>query len=89
MISWFKPFTALALELIGAENPVASTQMGLFTMIGNAAISYMTWLDGLGYRAYGVTGLLAVDGFASLAAAVPLFFLVRRHLRHKRAGQAR
>jgi MFS family permease len=83
----YAAFTALALELVGMDNPVASTQMGLFTAIGNAAISYMTWLDGLGYRAYGVTGLLVVDGFASLAAAVPLCFLVRRHLRRKQARQ--
>jgi hypothetical protein len=83
----YAAFTALALELIGVDNPVASTQMGLFTMVGNAAISYMTWFDGLGYRAYGVTGLLAVDGCASLAAAVPLCFLVRRHLRRKRSRQ--
>ncbi len=77
----YAAFTALALELIGTGNPVASTQMGLFTMTGNAAISYMTWFDGLGYHAYGVTGLLAADGCASLAAAVPLWFLVRRHRR--------
>ncbi len=44
----YAAFTALALELVGLDNPVASTQMGLFTMVGNAAISYMTWLDGLG-----------------------------------------
>jgi hypothetical protein len=61
--------------------------MGLFNMIGNAAVSYMTWLDGVGYKAYGVTGLLAVDGCASIAAAVPLCFLVRLHLRRKRAEQ--
>ena len=83
----YAAFTALALELIGPDNPVASTQMGLFTMIGNAAVSYMTWLDGLGYRAYGVTGLLAVDGCASVAAAVPLCFLLRWHIRRKRAAQ--
>jgi MFS family permease len=84
----YAAFTALALELIGPDNPVASTQMGLFTMIGNAAVSYMTWLDGLGYRAYGVTGLLAVDGCASIAAAVPLCFLLRRHIGRKRASQS-
>jgi len=83
----YAAFTALALELIGTGNPVASTQMGLFTMIGNAAISYMTWFDGLGYHAYGVTGLLAVDGCASLIAAVPLYFLVRQHRRGKRTLQ--
>ncbi len=83
----YAAFTALTLELTGPDNPVASTQMGLFNMIGNAAVSYMTWFDGLGYRAYGVTGLLAVDGFASIAAAVPLCFLVRSHIRRKRARQ--
>jgi predicted MFS family arabinose efflux permease len=82
----YAAFTALALELVGVDNPVASTQMGLFTMVGNAAISYMTWLDGLGYRAYGVKGLLTVDGCASLAAAVPLCFLVRQHLRRNGSG---
>jgi MFS family permease len=83
----YAAFTALALELIGVDNPVASTQMGLFTMIGNAAISYMTWLDGLGYKAWGAAGLLTVDGLCSVVAAVPLCFLLRRYLQKSRNVQ--
>jgi len=41
----------------------------------------MTAMDGLGYRHFGVRGLLLTDGLASLTAAIPLLFLVRRYLR--------
>jgi hypothetical protein len=73
----YAAFTALELELTGTDNPSASTQLTLFSCSTNLAIVYMTWFDGQGYRLFGSRGLLEFDAAASLAAAVPLLFLVR------------
>lgn len=76
----YAAFTSLCLQLVGHTSPVASTQLGLFSASTNGAIVFMTAADGLGYRHFGVHGLLLTDGLASLCAAIPLLFLVRRYL---------
>lgn len=77
----YAAFTALGLQLTGNDCPVAATQLGMFAAATNGAISYMTWLDGQGYRLGGARGLLLTDALASAATAIPLLFLVRRELR--------
>jgi predicted MFS family arabinose efflux permease len=59
---------------------VASTQLGLFTAAINAAVVYMTWADGQGFKHFGVRGLFLVDALASAVALVPLFLLIRKEL---------
>jgi hypothetical protein len=76
----YAAFTSLCLQLVGHTSPVASTQLGLFSASTNGAIVFMTAADGMGYRHFGVHGLLLTDGLASLCAAIPLLFLVRRYL---------
>src|SRR5207237_5843717 len=44
---------ALSLQLVGPSNPAASTVLGLLYASMNAAIVYMTWADGVGYRHFG------------------------------------
>jgi len=66
---------------VGKDNPVASTVLGLFAAAANGAIVYMTWLDGVGYRFFGASGLLCVDAGMSLLGAIPLLLLVRWGLR--------
>jgi hypothetical protein len=68
----YAAFNALGLELVGSSHPVAATQPGLFSAATNAAIAYMTWFDGRGYHLRGVTGLLLVDGVASIVTAAVL-----------------
>ena len=80
----FASFTALCLQLVGFEHAVAGTQITLFGSAGNAAIVYMTWLDGQGYRLFGLRGLFAMDAGLSLLTAVPLLWLVHRELRRAR-----
>jgi PAT family beta-lactamase induction signal transducer AmpG len=77
----YAAFSALGFQLVGKDNPVASTLLGLFAAMLNGAIVYMTWFDGVGYRFFGATGLLCVDAGMSLLAAIPLFWLVRSALR--------
>jgi MFS transporter, PAT family, beta-lactamase induction signal transducer AmpG len=73
----YSAFQALALELVGADNPVASTQYSLFLAASNAAIVYMTWIDGRAYKYLGVKGLFAVDAGASILAGFVFLFLLR------------
>lgn len=82
----YAAFTALGLQLVGRHSTVASTQLGLFAAATNGAIVYMTWLDGRGYRHFGVRGLLLTDGLVALAAAIPLLFFVRHELRRSSSG---
>lgn len=77
----YASFNALSFELTGQGNAVASTQLALFTAALNAAVVYMTWADGQGYKHFGVHGLFLVDGLASAVAVVPLLMLVRKELR--------
>jgi MFS family permease len=79
----YAAFNALGYQLVGQKSPVASTQLGLFSASSNAAIVYMTWFDGQGYKHYGVRGLLLTDGLASLISAILLLFLLGKLLKKK------
>jgi MFS family permease len=74
----YAAFSALSLELAGIGNPTAATQLGLFAASTNGAIVYMTWLDGQGYRLFGVRGLFLVDGLAGILASTGLIIFLRR-----------
>lgn len=76
----YAAFNSLAFQLVGRTSAVASTQLGLFTAAINAAVVYMTWADGQGFKHFGVRGLFLVDAVASAVAMVPLLLLVRREL---------
>jgi hypothetical protein len=77
----YAAFNALGFQLVGQKSPVASTQLGLFAAATNGAITYMTWADGLGYKHFGVHGLLLVDGLAGVISGVILLSLLGRQLR--------
>jgi MFS family permease len=78
----YAAFNSLAFQLVGRTSAVASTQLGLFTAAINAAVVYMTWADGQGFKNFGVRGLFLVDALASAVALVPLFLLIRKELGH-------
>lgn len=79
----YAAFNALGFQLVGQESPVASTQLGLFAAATNFAIVYMTWADGLGYKHFGVRGLLLTDGLASMVSASLLLILLGSRLKRK------
>jgi MFS family permease len=79
----YAAFNALGYQLVGQESPVASTQLGLFAAATNFAIVYMTWTDGLGFKHFGVRGLLLTDGLASMISAIALMTLLGNRLRKK------
>ena len=76
----YAAFNALGFQLVGNKSTVASTQLALFTAAINAAVVYMTWADGQGYKHFGVRGLFLVDALASAVAILPLLLLVRKGL---------
>jgi MFS family permease len=80
----YAAFSALSYQLVGKGNPAAATQLGLFAAASNAAISYMTWFDGQGFRLFGVRGLFLVDGLAAIGAGVPLLIFLRGYLARTR-----
>jgi MFS family permease len=83
----YAAFNALGLQLVGHDSPVASTQLGLFAASTNFAIVYMTWADGLGFKHFGVRGLLLTDGLASMISAVLLLTLLGSRLRNKQFAE--
>jgi MFS family permease len=84
----YAAFNALGYQLVGQESPVASTQLGLFAAATNFAIVYMTWADGLGFKHFGVRGLLLTDGLASMISAIALMSLLGNRLRKKQLMEA-
>ena len=81
----YAAFNALGYQLVGQKSAVASTQLGLFSAATNAAIVYMTWADGQGYKHFGLRGLLLTDGLASVISGTALLVLLGNRLR-KRDG---
>jgi MFS family permease len=73
----YAAYTALSLQLVGIGNPAAATQLALFSGVSNAAIVYMTWADGQGYRLFGIRGLFLVDGLAAIGTAIPLLLFLQ------------
>ena len=80
----YAAFNSLGYQLVGQKSPVASTQLGLFAAATNAAIVYMTWADGQGYKHFGVRGLLMTDGLASIVSGALLLWLLHGHLKRPR-----
>jgi uncharacterized membrane protein len=72
----FAAFVALSFEIIGTETRSASTLYTLFIAFSNIPLTFMTWLDGVGYSHFGPRGLLGTDAIANVAAvAVGAIFI--------------
>jgi MFS family permease len=83
----YAAFNALGYQLVGQDSPVASTQLGLFGAATNFAIVYMTWADGIGFKHFGVRGLLLTDSLASMISATLLLVLLGSRLRKPHVDQ--
>jgi PAT family beta-lactamase induction signal transducer AmpG len=63
---------AVMFEVVGRDNPLASTT---FCFIGSAygvPISYMLYVDALGFNRGGVGGSLAIDAICGIASSILL-----------------
>ena len=85
----YAAWAAFILEMIG-HGPGVTTKYSLFTGAANQAISYVTWLDGYGYkwgstrRIGGRAGMLGMDVLATLAG-IGILGAVMLFLRRKDA----
>jgi len=61
-------FTALLVEIIGAETRDASAFYSAFNAAGLLPLSFMIWLDGFGFHKLGMHGLLWTDAAPNLIA---------------------
>ena len=67
-------FTALTLQLLGISGKSGSSRYAIALSLGNAPVAYMTAVDGLGARWFGLKGLPAADMVVS--GGVAALFLV-------------
>ena len=84
----YAAFNALGYQIVGQNNAVASTQLGLFAASTNFAIVYMTWSDGQGFQHFGVRGMMLTDGGAAIIAGTLLWWLLGRRLGHPASALA-
>ncbi len=83
-------FTALVLEVLGSRRKASGTAYAILLSSGNFPISYMTWIDGLGYKRWGAMGLTGVDAITEGGGALLLLLVAwyaRKHW-HKNAEAA-
>jgi hypothetical protein len=73
-------FVALLISLISSQTRHAGTWYSIFVSAGTIPQALMTWLDGIGYRHFGVHGLLWTDASANFLvfATVASIFAARR-----------
>jgi len=76
----FATANAIAFEVIGPDNPFAATLFTLLLAASNLPITYMQYVDGLGYNWRGITGSLVTDAAISVLACLVLAWVItRRH----------
>ncbi len=83
-------FTALLVEIIGAETRDASAFYGAFNAAGLLPLSFMIWLDGFGFHKLGMHGLLWTDAVPNLLAfAIVVIVFATRGLGLRRVSTPR
>ena len=86
----YSVFTALVLDVVGRRKHAAATAYATLNASGNFPVTYMTWVDGIGYKHWGARGLMATDAFANGGFAVILLLvaLFAGHHWHHRGKDA-
>jgi MFS family permease len=77
----FAAYSALILEVLGSRARGAATGFALLSSSGNISLIYMTWLDGLGYRAGGAQGLMLTEALVGGTGAIVFLFIARHAIR--------
>jgi PAT family beta-lactamase induction signal transducer AmpG len=70
--------TAITLEVIGQNNPLAATTFIFLIAATNVPITYMLLVDGRGYSLGGIAGGFAADAVASIAMCLLIGLLLTR-----------
>ncbi len=61
----YSVYTALVLDVVGRGRHAAAVAYSTLNAAGNVPVSYMTWLDGVGYSRRGARGLMFTDAAAN------------------------
>lgn len=61
---------AITFEVIGRNNPLASTTFCVITSAFMVPITYMLYVDAFGFSRAGISGSLAADAFAGILACI-------------------
>jgi PAT family beta-lactamase induction signal transducer AmpG len=80
--------SAIALQSIGKDNPLAATQFALLVGAATVPITYMQWVDGHAYGAGKLTALYFTDGGLGMIACVlmaAMFVYVARSAQKSKA----
>lgn len=78
----------IIFEAIGPDNPLAATTFSFLTAATNVPVTYVTLIDGHGYGAAGIPGLLATDAAIGIATClVAAALLVLFDSRARRRGE--
>ena len=67
---------AITLDIIGRDNPLASTTFCFVASAYGMPISYMLYVDAFGFAWHGIAGSFVVDALAGVAAAVLLAMML-------------
>jgi len=68
-------YTALLLDVVGNRKHAAASAYATLNAAGNVPVTYMTWLDGVGYKHWGKTGLMATDASANCVFGIILLLV--------------
>ncbi len=68
----YSAFTATVLETIGKGGAAAATQYSMFVAAGNAAITYVGFINTRFHANHGVEGVIASDAVLNVAGVVIL-----------------
>ncbi len=83
----YAAFTAMVLDILGQGRRAAATGFSVLGSFGNLPVSYMTWLDGVGYKHTGARGLLGVEALANGAGGLLLVLFARFYARRWRTAK--
>src|SRR5262249_50999162 len=78
--------TALVLDVVGNRKHAAASAYAILNATSNVPVTYMTWLDGVGYKLLGTPGLMATDAAANGVFGIILLLVAMfagRHWRHR------
>jgi len=82
--------TALVLDVVGNRRHAAASAYATLNATLNAPVTYMTWLDGVGYQRWGRPGLMATDAAANGVFGIILLLVAMfagRHWRQRDESQ--
>lgn len=80
--------TAIIFEIIGRDNPLASTTFCFICSAYCLPISYMLYVDAAGFSLGGISGSFALDAITGIVACLLLGVMLLRSARHSKPSRS-